>query len=135
MQAKKLTIIDANFNRAREGLRVVEDLERFFFKKNRFLKIRRLRHELSRIFENDYEKLVKSRNVQKDEGRKLKEKPRKTLREVFIANIFRTGEALRVLEEILKKDEPDKAGKIKKIRFKLYTIEKEFVKDGIYEKN
>jgi len=132
---KKLTIIDANFNRAREGLRVVEDLERFFFKKNRFLKIRRLRHELSRIFENDYEKLVKSRNVQKDEGRKLKEKPRKTLKEVFIANIFRTGEALRVLEEILKKDEPDKAGKIKKIRFKLYTIEKEFVKDGIYEKN
>jgi len=129
--SKKLTIVDVNFNRAREGLRVVEDLERFFFKKNRFLKIRRLRHELSRIFGADYEKLVKSRNVQEDEGRKLKEKPRKSLREIFIANIFRTQEALRVLEEILKKDDPDKAGKIKKIRFKLYTIEKEFVKGGI----
>ncbi|MCD6413307.1 MAG: thiamine-phosphate pyrophosphorylase [Elusimicrobia bacterium] len=124
---KKLTIIDANFNRAREGLRVVEDIERFFFARRRFLEIRRLRHRLSKIFEKDWEELVKSRNVEKDRGSKIREKGRKNLREVVHSNILRVGEALRVLEEILKIENDRKAAKIKRIRFRFYEIEKEFI--------
>ena len=42
-----LRLVDANLNRASEGLRVVEDVSRFILDDNRlFLKLRDLRHSL-----------------------------------------------------------------------------------------
>jgi len=125
---RKLSIIDANLNRAREGLRVVEDIERFYFKSGKFADLRKLRHGLAAIFADDYEKLVKSRDVRGDKGAVISEKGRKDITSSLRANISRSGEALRVLEEITKLDDVKKAGRIKKIRFRLYEIEKDFVK-------
>ncbi|MEA2082130.1 MAG: thiamine-phosphate pyrophosphorylase [Elusimicrobiota bacterium] len=125
---RKLSIIDANLNRAREGLRVVEDIERFYFKSGKFADLRKLRHGLAAIFEDDYEQLVKSRNVKLDRGAAIKEKGRTDISSALRANIFRVGEALRVLEEITKLGNMEKSGRVKRIRFRLYEIEKDFVK-------
>ena len=47
-QEKILRVIDANFNRAREGLRVCEDVCRFFCDhKSLTVKYKLLRHELT----------------------------------------------------------------------------------------
>ena len=123
----KLAIIDANLNRAREGLRVVEDIERFYYRSGKFSKIRRLRHMLAGIFKDRYEQLVKSRNVKKDMGAKIEEHGRKNIRDVLKSNIARVGEALRVLEEMMKLQRGNISAAIKRIRFRLYEIEKEFV--------
>ncbi len=125
---RKLSIIDANLNRAREGLRVIEDIERFYFKSGKFADLRKLRHRLARLFADDYENLVKSRDVRRDKGADIAEKGRKNIISALRANISRAGEALRVLEEISKLDDVKKSGRIKRIRFRLYEIEKEFVK-------
>jgi len=125
---RKLSIIDANLNRAREGLRVVEDIERFYFQSGKFADLRKLRHGLAAIFADDYENLVKSRDVRRDKGASIPEKGRRDIPSALRANISRAGEALRVLEEITKLEDVKKAGRIKRIRFRLYEIEKEFVK-------
>ncbi|PKM99830.1 MAG: thiamine-phosphate pyrophosphorylase [Elusimicrobia bacterium HGW-Elusimicrobia-2] len=126
---RKLSIIDANLNRAREGLRVVEDIERFYFKSGKFADLRKLRHRLAALFADDYESLVKSRDVRRDKGAGISEKGRSCVTSALRANISRAGEALRVLEEIIKLDDVKKSGRIKRIRFRLYEIEKGFVKE------
>ncbi|PIV19609.1 MAG: thiamine-phosphate pyrophosphorylase [Elusimicrobia bacterium CG_4_10_14_3_um_filter_49_12_50_7] len=125
---RKLSIIDANLNRAREGLRVVEDIERFYFKSGKFAELKKLRHRLAAIFADDYDKLVESRDVRRDKGAMTREKGRSGVTSALRANISRAGEALRVLEEISKLDDVKKSGRIKRIRFRLYEIEKDFVK-------
>jgi len=125
---RKLSIMDANLNRAREGLRVVEDIERFYFRSGKFGDLRKLRHGLAAIFADDYENLVKSRDVRRDKGAAIPEKGRRGITSALRANISRAGEALRVLEEITKLEDVKKSGRIKRIRFRLYEIEKEFVK-------
>lgn len=124
---KKLTIIDANLNRAREGLRVVEDIERFYYRSRKFSKIRRLRHRLAEIFKDGYEELIRSRNVEKDMGAEIREYGRKNIRDVLRSNIARVGESVRVLEEITKLQNENVPRALKRIRFRLYEIEKEFV--------
>jgi len=45
-----LRVIDANFNRCKEGLRVVEDIFRFIIKQNALREnLRKLRHALDKI--------------------------------------------------------------------------------------
>ncbi|MFH1958131.1 MAG: thiamine-phosphate pyrophosphorylase [bacterium] len=126
----KLAIIDANLNRAREGLRVVEDIERFYYRSGKFSKIRRLRHMLAGIFKDRYEQLVESRNIKKDKGAKIPEHGRKNIRDALRSNIARSGESLRVLEEMTKLQRGNVSAAVKRIRFRLYEIEKEFVTGG-----
>ncbi len=129
-KTEKLAIIDANLNRAREGLRVVEDIERFYYRSGKFSKIRKLRHMLAGIFKDRYEELVKSRNVKKDMGAKIQEHGRKNVRGALRSNIARSGESLRVLEEMTKLQRGNVSAAVKRIRFRLYEIEKEIVGDG-----
>ncbi|MBA3066757.1 thiamine-phosphate pyrophosphorylase [bacterium] len=131
----KLSIIDANLNRAREGLRVVEDIERFYFKSGKFADLRKLRHRLAALFADDYENLVKSRDVARDKGAAISEKGRKDISSALRANIARAGEALRVIEEITKLKNVEKSGRVKRIRFRLYEIEKDFVIKLCKQKN
>ncbi len=59
-----LRIIDANLNRLREGIRVVEDIFRYVYNdKELSTKLKKLRH-LARV-ENFYE-ILESRDVQND---------------------------------------------------------------------
>lgn len=119
-----LRLVDANLNRLREGIRVVEDIRRYCFddKENSTL-LKNLRHK-ARI-DNYFEKLLSSRDITNDVLKVTieSEKSRKNLISVQIANIKRAEESARVLEESLKLYNEDEAQKFKNIRYELYNIE------------
>ena len=128
-------IIDANLNRVMEGIRVCEDVIRFSSDNERLTrKLKNLRHE---VFEsvkdirNEYlDELVSSRDLN-DVGFKSNnsEKNRESLVDLFLANTQRGKESLRVLEEVLKLFDSELSQTFKRLRFKLYEIEKTAVKE------
>lgn len=123
-------IIDVNINRAREGLRVVEELCRFFLENPSLSKkIKDLRHRISRTV--DPLELLKFRESESDIGRKKsfdKKNKISKVKDVLIANLMRSQESVRVLEEFSKLINPSLPGVYKKIRFELYDIEKKILK-------
>ncbi len=121
-------IIDANLNRLREGLRVIEDILRFHFSSEKFEEIKNIRHSLKKISRFYEEKNLLSRNSATDLGRKSfdVEKDRKSIKDVLAANFKRAQESLRTLEETLKlSDNPDFSSLMKEIRYKVYVLEKD----------
>ena len=122
-----LRIVDANLNRLREGIRVVEDICRFY-KNSRdlSLKLKKLRHS-SRL--NNFHELLSSRDIINDPLKETtkSETNRESLEMIIISNIKRAQESSRVLEEILKLTNKDDAEKFKNIRYKLYNLEKEIL--------
>jgi len=124
----KYRLLDANLNRAREGLRVIEDVARFLYNdKELCKKLRNLRHDLSKITKSVYPRLVKSREPEKDVGLSIKEGKRSSLKDVLFANFRRVEEGIRVLEEFSRLISADAGNRFKKIRFKVYGIEKKIV--------
>lgn len=122
---KTLRLLDANLNRAREGLRVVEDAARFVWEDpKRYRRIRNLRHRLHELTAARYKDLVKHRESETDTGRRIKEAGRSSVSAVVSANLRRAQEAVRVLEEYSKVFSPHAAGEFKKIRYQLYIEEK-----------
>ena len=120
-------ILDANFNRAGEGLRVIEDGVRFLLNDSSLTQqVRGLRHSLLEEINQipDKEKLIAYRNSQKDVGLKLKEGPREKLEDLITANFRRVEEAERSLEEYGKLISPIWAKEVKNIRFQTYILEK-----------
>ncbi|MDR3274504.1 MAG: hypothetical protein LBS81_00630 [Endomicrobium sp.] len=118
-------ILDANLNRCREGLRVVEDSLRFVLNDGvLYKKIRSVRHNVDKVFRNRYIELIKERNSFDDTGRQLPEISKKGLPDVVVANFKRTQESLRVLEEYAKTFEPAASACFKKERYATYIIEK-----------
>jgi thiamine-phosphate pyrophosphorylase len=127
-------ICDANLNRAKEGLRVVEEYIRFYIEDEKMLKdIRDVRHKISEISKEIYPKILIERNVVLDHGAKIIEKKRDDLKSVITANFKRVQEALRVLEEFSKLPEiSDEAHAFKNLRFKVYELEQQlFLKEKI----
>ncbi|MCK5534632.1 thiamine-phosphate pyrophosphorylase [bacterium] len=121
-------IIDVNLNRAKEGLRVVEEIVRFVFRqKDVYIKIKETRLKLYRVAKNIYPDLIYARRVNKDIAVKIKEKNRKNLKELLIANFKRVEEALRVLEEFSKLISCGAGYKFKRMRFDIYELEKKVV--------
>lgn len=124
-----LRIIDANINRCKEGLRVTEDIYRFFKEDNLLRrKIRSIRHSLIN-FTADRRfaaSLIDSRDAKKDIGQGFDplEMQREKVYDIIYANFQRAKEAARVIEEILKIVDKDQVLKIKKIRYQIYTVEK-----------
>jgi hypothetical protein len=116
-------IIDANLNRLREGIRVVEDIFRYIYNnKELSTKLKNLRH-LSRV-ENFYE-ILASRDVQNDVLRQSikSEQNRDDLNSILIANFKRAQESARVLEELLKLYSIKDSENFKYIRYELYNLE------------
>jgi thiamine-phosphate pyrophosphorylase len=126
-------ILDANLNRAREGVRVTEEVARFHFDDAKLsAKLKELRHELTRVTKKyfDQKKLLSFRDSKKDVGADSMgslEKKRVDINSIVQANLRRAQEATRVLEEFGKLISPDSATSFKKIRFRLYTLEKEIL--------
>ena len=114
-------IIDANLNRATEGLRNIEEYTRFILNnKNLSKKLKNLRHQIAQFFEKDYENLINSRNVVNDVGVDIQNITKETNNSnVLRANIKRTQQALRVLNEYGTLDD--------KYRYEMYEIEKEIM--------
>jgi len=121
-------IIDANLNRAREGLRVVEELARLVLEHAQLQKqIKTIRHGITQA-ENFLPKtqLLKSRAAYRDPGAKTtlgREKRRADLQDLALANIRRVQEALRVLEEVWKLKNKHVSSRFKSLRFKTYDLE------------
>ena len=120
-------MIDANFNRTREGLRVIEDIARFVLdNKGATGKIKTLRSDLAQI-EKSFD-FTLSRDTENDVGTLLSsetEEQRSGIFDIFKANIKRVEESLRVLEEVFKTIDVEVSRKLKYMRYETYTIEKE----------
>jgi thiamine-phosphate pyrophosphorylase len=122
-------IIDANLNRAREGIRVAEEVARLYFNDAKLsFQFKSLRHQLTKVAKNSFDekKLLSFRDSQKDVGANSMgglEKKRSDLESIVFANLRRSQEATRVLEEFGKLINPTSAQSFKKIRFRLYAVE------------
>jgi thiamine-phosphate pyrophosphorylase len=127
-------IIDANLNRAREGVRVVEEVARFYFDDARLSsQFKALRHDLTKVAKKSFDQdmLLLFRDSLKDVGADSMsglEKKRADMHSIVQANLRRSQEAARVLEEFGKLVNPDSVRSFKRIRFKLYTLEREILK-------
>jgi len=122
-------IIDANINRAKEGLRVCEEIARFILNnKTLTSEFKNIRHKINACFRNlpAYNKLIGERQSKQDVGRKIYagELKRNNLGDIFTANIQRVKESVRVLEEFSKLNSTKTAIRLKNIRYKIYDIEK-----------
>jgi thiamine-phosphate pyrophosphorylase len=125
---KNLRLLDANLNRLREGIRVVEDIFRYILDdKIISSKLKNLRH-LSRI--DIYEQLLNSRDIKNDVLKisTKSEQSRDNLKDILISNFKRAQESARVLEEFTKLISIDDSENFKNIRYELYDIEKDIVK-------
>ena len=125
-------IIDANLNRAKEGLRVCEDIVRFHLNhKPLTQKFKLIRHNVTAIAKTSGLAqicLFENRDPDFDIVKHSVLNAKKTsFKQIFMANSSRVKEALRVLEEFLKLGNNQSSQKIQKLRFKFYSLEKETI--------
>ncbi len=121
-------IIDANLDRAREGLRVLEDWARFGLGNKDFvIRIKNFRQTLGK---NHLEIYKISRNHIEDKCKGLshfEQIKRKSPSKIISSNSARVQEALRVIEEF-SRDHNNKLSKIaSEIRYEIYTLEIELL--------
>jgi thiamine-phosphate pyrophosphorylase len=124
-------ILDANLNRAREAVRVLDDYARFA-RNDRVLAeaAKRLRHELvaaANLLPADT--LLAARDTPGDIGTDLTtagEFARTDPAHVARVNLKRLQESLRSLEEFGKVLSPEFARKIERLRYGTYTLERAF---------
>lgn len=121
-------IIDANINRVSEGLRVIEDVQRFIYENQLLAKrTRRLRHLARKSF--DHKELLKNRNAIEDVGFNISREDtldkKSSIEELLISNFKRVEEGLRSIEESLKvMGFYEKSKVYESIRFQTYDLEK-----------
>ena len=137
MQNNKLTnaedlrvfqIIDANLDRAREGLRVLEDWARFGLGGNDFVtKIKNYRQILGK---NHLEIYKQSRNYIEDQFKGLthqEQNNRKNPEQIICSNAGRVQEALRVIEEFSRIHNHKLSKIASEIRYEIYSLEIELL--------
>ena len=129
-------IIDANLDRAREGLRVLEDWARFGLGENDFVvKIKNFRQILGK---NHLEIYKQSRNFIEDECKGLTHQEqikRNAPEQIISSNAGRVQEALRVIEEFSKQHNNELSKIASKIRYEIYTLEIELLRLSKYKKS
>ena len=127
---QRLRIIDANLNRAGEGLHLLEDLARLILNDASLTQqLKTMRHDIVRGDWSFNQQLLKSRNSAGDVGIDIdvpEEERQRELPIMVVANARRIQESLRILEELSKitditpRLDPEK---FKQARFALYSIE------------
>ncbi len=126
-----LRLIDANANRAREALRVLEDYARFVLESEELCtKLKGLRHELSQSLRPWLDEAIVHRDTPGDIGTAINtdsERTRPDLAAVIVAAGKRAGEAMRAIEEFLKTARAADAAKIESLRYCFYEIEQRIV--------
>jgi len=132
MDGALLRILDANANRAREALRVMEDYARFVLNHEELSgQLKQLRHGLAGALKNHLEEAILHRDVQGDVGVEIKteaEGRRENINSIVIAAGKRLGEALRVIEEVLKTSDSAAASRVEKLRYSAYPIEEKIAR-------
>lgn len=124
-------MLDANANRAMEGLRVAEDFVRFGLGNKKWAAdFKVIRHSLV----NELLKLpvpvsarLLSRDSRHDVGRKSGSLALKTQHEVLTENLKRAQESLRVIEETARTLQPSSLQAFENLRFQVYELEKEVI--------
>jgi len=134
MSRQRLRIIDANLNRAGEGLHLLEDIARLMLNDAGLTQqLKTIRHEILEVGWSFNQQLIQSRNSEGDVGFEIEvpgETKERELPITVVANARRVQESLRILEELSKipgttpKLDPEK---FKQARFALYTIEQKLL--------
>jgi thiamine-phosphate pyrophosphorylase len=124
-----LRVFDAAANRAREGLRVVEDYVRFVLDDRHLTELaKQLRHDLAALVEQvPLAHRLAARETQADVGTAVStpsEGRRENVAAVLMANCTRLEEALRSLEEFGKFLRPDLAAGLEQLRYRAYTLDR-----------
>ena len=117
-------IIDANLDRAREGLRVIEDWARFGLGENDC--VSRIKNFRQILGKNHLEVYKKSRNYIDDQCKgltHLEQIKRKTPEQIISSNSARVQEALRVIEEFSRLHNHELSKIASEIRYEIYTLE------------
>lgn len=117
-------LIDANLDRAREGLRVIEEWCRFGL--DRVDLVKELKNCRQLLGSHHLRKYKKSRSTETDQGLGLthpSQKNRKESLQIVEANCARVQEALRVLEEFCRNSDEALAQTASQIRYRLYDLE------------
>ena len=122
-----LRLLDANANRAREALRVLEDYARFVLDDRELSAgLKGIRHEATAVLRTLLGEAIVYRDTPGDVGVSNKtqaELHRADISEVVTAAGKRLGEALRAIEEYLKTIAPTDAARIERLRYSFYEIE------------
>jgi len=120
-------VIDANINRLKEGVRVVEDIMRYRDNNKKLsLKLKSIRHK-AKI--DEIEELLLHRDSINDVLRPTikSELNRTDIKSILLANFKRAEESARVLEELFKLHSQEYSENFKYIRYELYNLEKEII--------
>ena len=124
-------MIDANSNRAREGLRVCEDLVRFGLEQpGAFRRLRALRAALNAALIRlplPAAERVRFRDSRRDLGRRVTPSGAESIEHLLLINLQRAKEALRVLEEAARVAAPGSIAAFQRLRFTLYDLERDIL--------
>jgi thiamine-phosphate pyrophosphorylase len=124
-------ILDANENRAGEGLRTIEDYFRFACNQSELAaRCKQLRHELTTVLALVplHHRLL-ARDASRDVGRHVsteRERVRDSAEDVLRANFKRISQALRSLEEWTKTQHSPAASALEQLRYRVYELESEW---------
>lgn len=124
-------MIDANLNRAREGLRVCEEVARFVLEDPLLTRrTQAVRYRVGKLTRRlPQRRFLQARNSRQDVGRPEKRggvQPHRGWSDLTRANWMRVEEALRVLEELMRLHFPSASRTCARLRFKAYTLEQAF---------
>ena len=129
-------IIDANLDRSREGLRVLEDWARFGLGENDCVaKIKNYRQILGK---NHLEVYKQSRNHTEDQCKGLTHQEqinRRTPEQIISSNAGRVQEALRVIEEFSRLHNHKLSKIASEIRYEIYSLEIELLDLSIFKRS
>jgi thiamine-phosphate pyrophosphorylase len=121
-------ILDANLDRAREGLRIIEEWCRFGLNHRQLTaECKHLRQELAQWHSPE---IHAARNTATDVGTDLshpQEESREGVDQLLRANFARVQEALRVLEEYGKLHSSQMGSACKQMRYRVYQIETQLI--------
>ncbi|GFE68049.1 thiamine phosphate synthase [Chroococcus sp. FPU101] len=117
-------ILDANLDRAREGLRIIEEWCRFGLDDRQLVaECKQMRQEIASFHSTE---IRQARDTATDTGTTLshpQEEQRSSIEHLLQANLCRVQEALRVLEEYGKLYNSEMGIAFKKMRYRVYILE------------
>jgi len=119
-------LIDANLNRLKEGIRVIEDINRYIYDdKTLTSSLKALRHKLQTAYDQNR---LRYRDIENDVQKESisSELSRSSINDLMIANFSRAQESARVLEESFKLIDQTLSELCKEVRYGLYAVEKSF---------
>jgi thiamine-phosphate pyrophosphorylase len=124
-------LIDANLNRAAEGLRVLGELARFVADDYQLAdtarEIRQALHRVLAGWPDSRREAISMRDSESDVGRRFSADRHHSVMDLCRANARRAEESVRVLEESLRTVDVEAAQRLSELRYRVYTLEKRLV--------